>query len=187
MTTESIPGLGDIDLSALEFWARPLDERMTAFAALRRREHPVFFTELPVPFVPSGKGYWALVRHADVSEASRHPDVFTLKSLTLSVAVVGPVSRLLYVAVPVIVVVGRSRFRYVNEMPGTRIDSESRPIRAPYPTWRFWSGRTEKLSPVIVGRYDALSRTSTPPTFVSASGKPPNMPIARSAPGSPMN
>jgi methyl-branched lipid omega-hydroxylase len=77
MTTESAPGLGDIDLSALEFWARPLDERMTAFAALRRREHPVFFAELPVPFVPAGKGYWALVRHADVSEASRHPDVFS--------------------------------------------------------------------------------------------------------------
>jgi methyl-branched lipid omega-hydroxylase len=77
MTTESSPGLDDLDLSGLEFWARPLDERMAAFAALRAREHPVFFPELSVPFVPSGKGYFALVRHADVSEASRRQDVFS--------------------------------------------------------------------------------------------------------------
>jgi cytochrome P450 len=67
----------ELDLSALEFWALPLQERMAAFAALRAQEHPVFFPELSVPFVPSGKGYWALVRHADVSEASRHQDVFS--------------------------------------------------------------------------------------------------------------
>jgi cytochrome P450 len=67
----------ELDLSALEFWALPLQERMAAFAALRAREHPAFFPELSVPFVPSGKGYWALVRHADVSEASRHQDVFS--------------------------------------------------------------------------------------------------------------
>jgi cytochrome P450 len=77
MTTESAPGVGNADLSALEFWARPLDERAAAFAALRRREHPAFFAEIPVPFVPSGKGYWALVRHADVSEASRLQEIFS--------------------------------------------------------------------------------------------------------------
>jgi methyl-branched lipid omega-hydroxylase len=68
---------GDIDLSALEFWERPLDERAAAFERLRNEEHPHFFAEMSVPFVPSGKGYWALVRHADVSEASRHQDVFS--------------------------------------------------------------------------------------------------------------
>ena len=73
MTTE----VAELDLSALEFWALPLQERMAAFAALRAQEHPVFFPEMSVPFVPSGKGYWALVRHADVSEASRHQDVFS--------------------------------------------------------------------------------------------------------------
>jgi cytochrome P450 len=67
----------DIDLSALEFWGRPLDERMAVFERLRVQEHPQFFAEMTVPFVPSGKGYWALVRHADVSEASRHQDVFS--------------------------------------------------------------------------------------------------------------
>jgi len=73
MTTGTV----EFDLSALEFWALPLQERTAAFAALRAREHPVFFPELSVPFVPSGKGYWALVRHADVSEASRRQDVFS--------------------------------------------------------------------------------------------------------------
>lgn len=77
MTTEPASGLDDLDLSALEFWARPLDERMDTFAELRAREHPAFFSELDVPFVPSGKGYWALVRHADVSAASRHQDIFS--------------------------------------------------------------------------------------------------------------
>jgi methyl-branched lipid omega-hydroxylase len=77
MTTESPPGLEDLDLSGLDFWARPLDERMAAFAALRAREHPAFFPEMSVPLVPAGKGYWALVRHADVSEASRRQDVFS--------------------------------------------------------------------------------------------------------------
>ncbi|HZE30569.1 MAG TPA: cytochrome P450 [Actinoallomurus sp.] len=77
MTTDSAPGLRDIDLSPMEFWARPLDERMAAFKVLRKQEHPAFFGEVSVPFVPSGKGYYALVRHADVSEASRHQDVFS--------------------------------------------------------------------------------------------------------------
>jgi cytochrome P450 len=70
-------GVAEHDLSALEFWALPLQERMAAFAALRAQEHPMFFPELSVPFVPSGKGYWALVRHADVSEASRRQEVFS--------------------------------------------------------------------------------------------------------------
>jgi cytochrome P450 len=69
--------LADVDLSLLEFWARPLNERMAVFNELRGRDHPAFFTELSVPFVPPGKGYWALVRHADVSEASRLRDVFS--------------------------------------------------------------------------------------------------------------
>ncbi len=82
MTTESVE---DIDLSALEFWERPLDERMRAFAALRGRPGPTFYRELSMPFVRVGDGYWALVRHADVSEASRHPDVFSSEPNATSV------------------------------------------------------------------------------------------------------
>ena len=73
------------DIDALEFWARPLDERMAAFRMLRDQDQPVFFAEQRVPLVPRGKGYWALVRHADVSEASRHPDIFSSEPTAVSV------------------------------------------------------------------------------------------------------
>jgi cytochrome P450 len=76
----------NVDLSALEFWERPLDERMAVFERLRAREHPAFFPELAVPFVKVGKGYWALVRYADVSEASRHPDIFSSEPSATSIA-----------------------------------------------------------------------------------------------------
>ncbi|MFD0905753.1 cytochrome P450 [Actinomadura sediminis] len=67
----------DIDLSDLRFWGRPLDERAAAFAALRARGTPAFFADPPVPFTGRGGGYWALVSHADVTEASRNPHIFS--------------------------------------------------------------------------------------------------------------
>jgi cytochrome P450 len=65
-----------IDLSAIEFWGLPLSERADAFARLRARPTPPFYAEPDQVFAPSGPGYYALVRHADVAEASRHPEVF---------------------------------------------------------------------------------------------------------------
>jgi methyl-branched lipid omega-hydroxylase len=73
------------DIGQLTFWARPLEERTAAFRVLRGREHPVFVRENGVPFVPAGKGYWALVRHADVEEASRRPDVFSSEPSATSI------------------------------------------------------------------------------------------------------
>ncbi|HEY3735149.1 MAG TPA: cytochrome P450 [Streptosporangiaceae bacterium] len=72
-----LPQLGgkDLDLSETEFWGLPLAERAAAFAQLRALDHPAFFAEPDTPF-PKGAGYYALARHADVTEASRHPDVF---------------------------------------------------------------------------------------------------------------
>ncbi|MEQ4718510.1 cytochrome P450 [Nonomuraea sp. B19D2] len=67
----------DIDLADLDFWRRPLKERNEAFARLRQLEHPVFFPEKKVPFLRSGKGFYALVRHADVVEASRNAKIFS--------------------------------------------------------------------------------------------------------------
>jgi len=67
----------DIDLSDTEFWALPLSERQAAFAVLRAEEHPPFFAEPETPFAEPGPGYYALVRHADVVEASRNPEVFS--------------------------------------------------------------------------------------------------------------
>ena len=69
--------LKDIDLSDIEFWKRPLDERAAAFATLRARAELPFFAEPePPPGMPHGPGYYALTRHADVVEASRHPELF---------------------------------------------------------------------------------------------------------------
>ncbi|MFC6883921.1 MULTISPECIES: cytochrome P450 [Actinomadura] len=68
----------DIDLSDMGFWARPSAERNAAFAALRRLERPAHFAEpdLSALGFPQGPGYYALVTHADVTEASRNPKVF---------------------------------------------------------------------------------------------------------------
>ncbi len=65
-----------VDLSASEFWALPLPQRRDAFARLRSLPRPPLFADPEVPFATSGGGYYALVRHADVVEASRNPDVF---------------------------------------------------------------------------------------------------------------
>ena len=71
-----------IDLSDIEFWARPWEEREGAFQTLRRERPMAHFEDPEVPpemaaLIPnSGKGYRALTRHADVSHASRHPEIF---------------------------------------------------------------------------------------------------------------
>ncbi|GAA5085294.1 cytochrome P450 [Thermocatellispora tengchongensis] len=66
----------DIDLSDIDFWARPMAERERAFALLRALDRPAFFEEMEVAYAPKGLGYHALVRHADILEASRNPEVF---------------------------------------------------------------------------------------------------------------
>jgi cytochrome P450 len=70
-----------INLSDIEFWARPWDEREGAFKTLRRERPLAFFEEPEIPeefsfIMPKGPGYRALTRHADVSEASRHPEIY---------------------------------------------------------------------------------------------------------------
>jgi methyl-branched lipid omega-hydroxylase len=65
-----------IDLSDTEFWGLPLADRAAAFAVLRAQERTPFFDEPETPFSEKGPGYYALVRHADVVEASRYPQVF---------------------------------------------------------------------------------------------------------------
>jgi cytochrome P450 len=65
-----------IDLSDIEFWGWPMADRQAAFAMLRSLDHPPFYAE-PEFIFEAGPGYYALVRHADVVEASRNPDVFS--------------------------------------------------------------------------------------------------------------
>ncbi|MBB4916266.1 cytochrome P450 [Streptosporangium saharense] len=69
--------LSDIDLSDLSFWERPMVEREEAFALLRAQPAPVRFTEPDISFALPGTGYYALVRHADIVEASRNPEIFS--------------------------------------------------------------------------------------------------------------
>jgi len=75
----------DIDLSDVEFWRRPPRERMAAFARLRRLDRPAYMQEVKIPFLRHGPGYYALVRHADVVEASRNARVFSSEPAANSV------------------------------------------------------------------------------------------------------
>src|SRR5580692_3100406 len=73
--------LDQIDLSDIEFWARPWEEREGAFQLLRREcplahfEEPELEGEL-ASALPKGPGYRAVTRHAHVAEVSRHPEIY---------------------------------------------------------------------------------------------------------------
>ncbi|WP_433241842.1 cytochrome P450 [Streptosporangium sp. CA-135522] len=82
--------LADIDLSDIAFWERPMAEREAAFALLRAQEAPVRFAEPEIGFAPPGPGYYALVRHADIVEASRNPEVFSSARGSTAVHDLGP-------------------------------------------------------------------------------------------------
>ena len=81
MTHVRTMNVDDIDLSDMAFWALPLGERERAFALLRA-ERPLAHFEEPdfsgssslAP--PPGRGYRAVTRHADVTEVSRHPEIY---------------------------------------------------------------------------------------------------------------
>ena len=68
---DGTPGVDEIDLSSIEFWARPWAERDAAFATLRRERPIAFFEEPEVPPFPKGPGYYAITRHADVLTVSK--------------------------------------------------------------------------------------------------------------------
>jgi cytochrome P450 len=77
----AVLAVDDIDLTDTEFWARPWDEREGAFQTLRRERPMPFFPEPEIPealafAIPEGHGYYALTRHAHISEASRHPEIY---------------------------------------------------------------------------------------------------------------
>jgi cytochrome P450 len=71
------PITGDLDMSQMTFWELPPAQRHAAYAALRAMPSPPFFDAGESPFGVPERGYYALVRHADVAEASRNPGVFS--------------------------------------------------------------------------------------------------------------
>src|ERR1700722_14581236 len=69
-----------INLSDLDFWSLPYDDRHAAFATLRR-DRPISHYEEPViddtaAEFPTGNGFYALTKYRDVQTVSRHPEVF---------------------------------------------------------------------------------------------------------------
>ena len=69
----------EIDLSDIEFWSLPLEEREGAFKTLRE-ERPLPFYEEPdlgIDWIPKGPGYYAVTRHADILAASKQPEIFS--------------------------------------------------------------------------------------------------------------
>ena len=79
------PITGELDLSHNDFWARPHEHRHAAYARLRAMPSPLFFTAPPSPYGKDDGGYYALVRHADVVEASRNPRIFSSAPGTTSI------------------------------------------------------------------------------------------------------
>ena len=79
MTTTPVSGL---DISSQEFWHQTPRQRDHTFAVLRR-DQPISFHPPPAVAIaqPLGltepRGFWAVVRHADVQHVSRHPDLFS--------------------------------------------------------------------------------------------------------------
>jgi methyl-branched lipid omega-hydroxylase len=67
----------DLNLSDITFWAQPPAQRHAAYRRLRALESPPFFEAGESPFGTVERGYYALLRHADVAEASRNPQLFS--------------------------------------------------------------------------------------------------------------
>jgi cytochrome P450 len=77
MQPRQVLSLDQIDLSSIEFWTRPLEEREGAFLTLRKEGPIRFFKEPVVPGLMTGPGYWSITRHSDVLHISRNPELFS--------------------------------------------------------------------------------------------------------------
>ena len=69
----------DINLSTLEFWARPYEERELSFKWLRDHQ-PVSWHPAPEPLAPgleNSKGFWAITRFDHIKDLSRNDAVFS--------------------------------------------------------------------------------------------------------------
>ena len=77
MTTPATHPVEGIDLSLIEFWQQPLEARHADFARLRALAKPPYFIVPEGPFSTPGDGYYAFVSHADVTAASRQPELFS--------------------------------------------------------------------------------------------------------------
>jgi methyl-branched lipid omega-hydroxylase len=70
--------MSNLDLSDLDFWARPIEERDKAFESLRAIDERVFCPR------QDGPGFYALTRYDQVVDASRNPRVFSSEPTAVS-------------------------------------------------------------------------------------------------------
>ena len=75
----------DLNLADTAFWAQSPAQRYAAYRTLRALESPPFFEVEESPFGIQERGYYALLRYADVAEASRNPQLFSSAAGTTSV------------------------------------------------------------------------------------------------------
>ena len=68
----------DVDVSSTAFWSEPAEVREHSFARLRAEEPVSWQRPSDGGLMPDedDDGYWAIVRHADITHVSHHPDVF---------------------------------------------------------------------------------------------------------------
>ena len=82
MTPDATASYDELTLTDVEgFWDGPRDVREGVFAQLRARDELFFSQERGLEVdgeivLPPGPGFWSLVRHADVVEASKQPQLF---------------------------------------------------------------------------------------------------------------
>jgi len=77
MTTSAASSVEGIDISLMEFWGQSLEDRHANFAKLRTLGKAPYFAAPESPFAEPGDGYYAFISHADVSAASRQPELFS--------------------------------------------------------------------------------------------------------------
>ncbi|RFU21907.1 cytochrome P450 [Geodermatophilus marinus] len=68
--------MDEVDLSDRDWWVRPPAERHAAFDRLRRERPFAFFAEPEIPGIPTGPGYRAVTRYADLEAISSQPALF---------------------------------------------------------------------------------------------------------------
>jgi methyl-branched lipid omega-hydroxylase len=83
--TDSQTWSSDLNLSDNAFWAQPPALRHAAYRTLRALDSPPFFEAGESPFGTEERGYYALLRHADVAEASRNPQLFSSAAGAVSI------------------------------------------------------------------------------------------------------
>ena len=78
MNFQDVLTVDQINLSDLEFWARPLAEREGAFHRLRTQQPLPFFAEPEIQseLIPVGPGYFAVTKYDDIVEISKNAEQF---------------------------------------------------------------------------------------------------------------